>query len=75
MNHDPNRPDQDPEEPTGGSVSNPFDVDESAEAEKPQLNLSPRRAAVLGLSFGLVMVGLLVVCFLGSIALAACIEV
>lgn len=75
MNDDPNRPDQESQEPASGSVPNPFDVDETAEAEKPQLNLSPRRAAVLGLSFGLVMVGLLVICFLGSIALAACIEV
>lgn len=55
-----------------GSVSNPFAGEDAAEDQRPQLNLSKRRAAALGTGFGLVMVGLLIICFLLSVALASC---
>ncbi len=61
-----------PREESRESISNPFAVGDEAQGEKTQINLSPRRAAVLGLWFGLVMVGLLLICFLGSAALASC---
>ena len=54
------------------SVDNPFATGPEQEGEKPKLNLSPKRAAVLGVMFGGVMVGLLLVCFLLSLALASC---
>lgn len=54
------------------SVDNPFAGGPEQEREKPKLNLSPKRAAVLGVMFGGVMVGLLLVCFLLSLALASC---
>lgn len=54
------------------SVDNPFAAGPEQEGEKPKLNLSPKRAAMLGIMFGGVMVGLLLVCFLLSLALASC---
>ena len=54
------------------SVSNPFAEGDGPGDGEPQINLSKRRAATLGFGFGLVMVGLLVVCFLVSVALASC---
>jgi hypothetical protein len=54
------------------SLSNPFDETRETEDEKPVLELSKSRAAKLGVMFGLVMVGLLLICFLLSAALASC---
>lgn len=54
------------------SLSNPFDETGDAGDEKPVITLSPGRAARLGFMFGLVMVGLLLICFLLSAALASC---
>jgi hypothetical protein len=54
------------------SLSNPFDEQGAAEDDKPVIELSPSRAAKLGVMFGLVMVGLLLICFLLSAALASC---
>ncbi|HEX2282863.1 MAG TPA: hypothetical protein VHG52_13990 [Thermomicrobiales bacterium] len=64
-------PDEQPDE-RPASVSNPFADDHTDNDQQPQLNLSKRRAAMLGTGFGLVMVGLLLVCFLVSVALSSC---
>ena len=68
--HEPPQDDVDMDD--DASVANPFAAGDEAEAEKPTINLSKRRAASLGVMFGLVMVGLLLVCFLLSAALATC---
>jgi len=54
------------------SIANPFDESADGEDEKPVLKLTKSRAATLGIMFGLVMVGLLLICFLLSAALASC---
>lgn len=67
--------DQDQEHVNGESVDNPFAIGDEQEGEQEKPSLSPRRAAMLGLTVGLFSVGLLLVCFLGSVALAACTDV
>jgi hypothetical protein len=59
------------DESANESVRNPFTETDDAEEELPSLNLSKRRAATLGVWFGLVMVGLLVLCFLLAVGIAA----
>ena len=66
-----------PEDEHTSSVRNPFaegSAGDIPEDEKPQLNISKKRAAALGTSFGLLMVLLLLVCFLLSAALSSCIN-
>lgn len=57
------------------SIANPFAIGDEEEAAGEKVSLSPRRAAMFGLIVGLISVGLLLICFLGSVALAACTEV
>ena len=76
MSDHPGTPPDKQDEPRPGSVANPFAEEntdgQTVDGERPQLNLSKKRAAVLGTGFGLIMVALLVVCFLLSLALASC---
>lgn len=72
MSEHENRPTDDMRAKSDESVANPFAVDDEAEQEPQKISMSPRRAAMLGTSFGLMMVALLLVCFLGSAALASC---
>lgn len=68
--------DQNEHEPDqGDSVDNPFAIGDEQEGEQQKVSLSPRRAAMLGLTVGLISVGLLLVCFLGSVALASCTDI
>ena len=69
------RGDQEQSEQHDESVANPFAIGDEDESTQQKVNLSPRRAAMLGLMVGLISVGLLLICFLGSVALAACTEV
>ena len=55
------------------SVPNPFAAgDDAAADERPQLNLSKKRAAAMGTAFGLFMALLALVCVAVSFALATC---
>lgn len=60
-----------PTEAASPSVGNPF-TDPDAPIEKPQLQLSKKRAAAMGTAFGLILVLLALVCVLLSFALSSC---
>jgi len=68
--HDSGRLNNEP----AASVSNPFAERNAAEEEMPRINLTKRRAALLGTAFGLLMVVLLLACFLLAAALSALIN-
>lgn len=54
------------------SVANPFVERDEADEEPPQINLSKKRAAVMGAGFGLSLALLAFVCVALSFAISTC---